>query len=246
MVTGADLVLVLLAIVAGSILKSLTGMGLPAIAIPAMSLFVGIETAVVVVALPNLALNAALAWHERSSLSLTRDLPMLAGSSLLGAGLGTVLFVAVSERPLVALLMVSVTGYVVAFITQPEVAVTPAMSRRWAPVVGLVGGLFHGAIGISGPIVASWIHSYRLERGAYVLSLTGLFLISGATQFVILVLSGELDGFWVASLLACIPALATVPLGRRVRGRLSTNLFDYLVISSIAIAGLGLGIRTFF
>jgi uncharacterized membrane protein YfcA len=245
-VTGNELVIVLVAVLAGSILKSLTGMGLPAIAIPVMSFFIGIETAVVVVALPNFALNATLAWRERSSFRRTRDLPVLAVGSLLGAALGTALFVAVSERPLVAILVVSVIGYVVAFIRQPEIAVGSATSKRWAPAVGLVGGVFQGAIGISGPIVGSWIHSYRLDRGAHVLSLTGLFLISGTTQFVILVLNGELDGFWLASVLACGPALATVPLGSRLRSRLSTNLFDYLVIFAIAAAGLGLGARTFF
>lgn len=237
--------IVLAAVIVGSALKSLTGMGLPAIAIPAISFFVGIEAAVVVVALPNFALNAALAWQERSSFSTTRDLPVLGVSSLLGAALGSALFVSVSERPLVGLLLLSVFGYVIAFFTQPEVAVSPTQSKRLAPGVGLVGGVFQGAIGISGPIVGSWIHSYRLDRGAHVLSLTLLFLISGTTQFIILVASGELRGFWVASALSCLPALATVPLGTRMRSRLSTRLFDYLVIVAITAAGVGLGVRTF-
>ncbi|MBT8240086.1 MAG: sulfite exporter TauE/SafE family protein [Acidimicrobiia bacterium] len=244
--TGGDLAIVLLAVAAGSFLKSVIGMGLPAIAVPVMSFFIGIEAAVVVVALPNFALNVALAWTERSSLARTRDLPVLAVGSLLGAALGTVVFVVVSERPLVALLVLSVIGYVVAFFTHPEMAVSPAMSKRWAPAIGLIGGVFQGAIGISGPIVGSWLHSYRLDRGAHVLSLTVVFIVSGTTQFVILILAGELRGLWLAAILACLPALATVPVGSRVRGQLSTNLFDYLVIFAIAAAGLGLGVRTFF
>ncbi|MFW2382588.1 MAG: sulfite exporter TauE/SafE family protein [Acidimicrobiales bacterium] len=244
--SGGDLAIVLIAIVAGSGLKSLTGMGLPAIAIPVMSFFVGIETAVVVVSLPNFAMNAALAVQERRWLPQTRDLPVLAAASLIGAAVGSVLFISVSEEPLVILLLISVIGYVVAFLTRPEVAVSADLSRKFAPGVGLVGGLFQGAIGISGPILGSWIHSYRLDRGAHVLSLTLLFLISGTTQFVILVGTGELTGLWTASILGCVPALATVPLASRLRVRLSTHVFDYLVIAAITIAGLGLGIRTFF
>ncbi|MGI9610321.1 MAG: TSUP family transporter [Acidimicrobiia bacterium] len=243
---GGDLAIVLIAIVAGSILKSLTGMGLPAIAIPVMSFFVGIETAVVVVSLPNFALNAALAVQERRWLPETRDLPVLAVASLLGAAAGSVLFISVSEEPLVVLLLISVVGYVVAFLTRPEVAVSADLSKKLAPGVGLVGGLFQGAIGISGPILGSWIHSYRLNRGVHVLSLTLLFLVSGTTQFVILVATGELTGLWLASILGCIPALATVPAASRLRGQLSTHVFDYLVILAITVAGLGLGIRTFF
>jgi uncharacterized membrane protein YfcA len=145
----------------------------------------------------------------------------------------------------VGLLLVSVFGYVVAFFTQPEVAVSPTQSKRLAPGVGLAGGFFQGAIGISAPVLGSWIHSYRLDRGAHVLSLTLLFLISGTTQFVVLVAGGELSGYWVASMLCCLPALATVPFGSRMRSRLSTRLFDYLVISAITVAGVGLGFRTF-
>ncbi|NNE95267.1 MAG: hypothetical protein HKN24_04495, partial [Acidimicrobiales bacterium] len=85
-----------------------------------------------------------------------------------------------------------------------------------------------------------------LDRGAHVLSLTLLFLVSGTTQFVIFVGSGELSGLWTASLLACIPALAVVPVGTKLRAALSTNAFDYLVILAITVAGMGLGVRTFF
>jgi uncharacterized membrane protein YfcA len=245
-VTGDEVVIVLIAVIAGSILKSLTGMGLPAIAIPVISFFVGIEAAVVVVALPNFALNLALAWKERDSLPQTRDLPVLAVFSLVGAAIGSLLFVSVSERLLVGLLLLSVLGYLIAFATQPEVAVGAVTSRKLAPAVGLVGGGFQGAIGISGPILGSWIHSYRLDRSAQVLSLTLLFLVSGTIQLVIFVIGGEVDGYWLATILACIPALATVPVGTRMRARLSTHLFDYLVILAITTAGVGLGIRTFF
>lgn len=235
----------LASVVVGSGLKSLTGMGLPAIAIPVISIFLGIETAVVVIALPNFVLNGALAWRDRTGFAGTRDLGTLAVSSVLGAMIGSVLFVSVSEEPLVALLLVSVVGYVIAFFAKPESAVPPETSKRWAPVVGAVGGLFQGAIGISGPVVGSWIHSYRLDRSAHVFSLTILFLVSGTTQLLVLVTTGEMTGRWLAGLLACIPALAIVPFGVRIRQRISTQLFDYLVIFAITIAGVGLAVRTF-
>ena len=78
--TGPELLVVLCAVVVGAVLKSVTGMGLPIIGIPIISLVVGVEDAVVVIALPNLVLNAALMFRERSHLTETRDLPMLAGA----------------------------------------------------------------------------------------------------------------------------------------------------------------------
>lgn len=243
--TGADLVIILIAVTAGAALKSLTGMGLPAIGIPTIALFVGIEEAVAVVSLPNFISNAAIAVRERSSSAETRDLPVLAGTGVVGAIAGALLFVSVPEEPLVVMLLIAVVGFVLAFFAKPRSAMSPQTSARWAPLVGAVGGLFQGSIGISGPIVASWIHSYRLPKNAQVLSLTVLFLLTGFAQFVVFLFSGSLAGLWLPSALACIPALATVPIGGRLRDRINTRSFDYLVLFAITLAGLGLGWRTF-
>ena len=59
---GDRLVIVLVAVI-GSVAKAVTGMGLPVIAIPIAALFVDIDTAVVVIAFPNVLAN--LAFRER-------------------------------------------------------------------------------------------------------------------------------------------------------------------------------------
>jgi uncharacterized protein len=185
-------------------------MGLPLIAIPIASLFVDVEDAIVVIAFPNMLANAFLAVRERSSLPETRDLPMLATAGVAGAIAGTLLLVNIPEQPLVIAIIVAIVGYVVLFFAHPEFRVGPARSRRLAPVVGGVAGVFQGAVGISGPIVGSWIHSYRLPRGAHILSVTSLFFITGLTQLIVLIGSGELSGRVVATLLACVPVFAAI------------------------------------
>ena len=39
--------------------------------------------------------------------------------------------------------------------------------------------MMQGAVGVSGPIIGSWLYAYRLPRDAYILSLSVLFLITG-------------------------------------------------------------------
>ena len=60
--TATQLVIVLVAVIIGSVAKAVTGMGLPVIAIPIAALFVDIDTAVVVIAFPNV-----LATSSRSA-----------------------------------------------------------------------------------------------------------------------------------------------------------------------------------
>lgn len=242
---ASELIIVLAAVIVGSTIKAVTGMGLPLIVIPVAALFVSLEDAVVVIAFPNVLANSVLAFGNRQHWGGTRDLPMLLGTGAAGAIVGTLLFVNVAEEPLIAALVVSIVVYVVMFIANPQLRLPPARARRLAPAVGTVAGGFQGAIGISGPIVGTWIHSYRLDRHAHILSVTILFLVSGATQLVILIANGELSGRVSATLLACIPVLASIPLGTRLGRRVSGRTFDALIIGILSVAAVSLTIRTF-
>ena len=243
--SGTELGIVLIAVVIGAVAKAITGMGLPLIAIPIASLFIDVNDAIVVIAFPNVLANAYLAGRERRSYHETRDLPTLAIAGVIGAVVGTLLLVNIPERPLVIAVIVAIVGYVVLFFAHPELSVGPERSRRLAPVVGGVAGLFQGGVGISGPIVGSWIHSYRLPRGAHILSVTSLFFITGLAQLIVLIASGELSGRVVATLLACIPVIAAIPIGTRLRDSVSVRGFDLAIVGMLVVSALALTLQTF-
>ena len=243
--TATELVIVLVAVIIGSVAKAVTGMGLPVIAIPIAALFVDIDTAVVVIAFPNVLANAYLAFRERAHIHETRDLPVLAVTGIVGAVAGTLLFVSVPQTPLVVAVIVAIFGYVALFFLHPDLQVGPRRSQRLAPAVGLVSGGFQGAIGISGPIVGSWIHSYRLRRGAHILSVTTLFMLTGTAQLVVLIGHGEFAGRVPATLLACIPVLGAIPLGTRLRDRVSVRGFDLAIVGVLSVSAAALAIETF-
>ena len=243
--SGTELAVVLGAVVIGAIAKAITGMGLPLIAIPIASLFVDVNDAIVVIAYPNVLANAYLAGRERTSYPETRDLPVLAIAGVVGAIVGTLLLVNIPEQPLVAAVIVAIVGYVVLFFANPELRVGPPSSRRLAPALGGVAGVFQGAVGISGPIVGSWIHSYRLPRGAHILSVTSLFFITGLAQLIVLIGSGDLAGRVTATLLACVPVFAAIPIGTRLRNSVSVRGFDLAIVGMLMISALALTVQTF-
>lgn len=245
MLSTEELIVAGIAIVIGSLLKSISGLGLPLVTIPAVSYVADIETAVAITALPNLTLNGALAWRERASWPETRDLPVLGLAGLVGAVIGTIALVSVSEELLIALLVVVVLAYAATFFAAPEFEVEPATARRLAPAVGLAGGAMQGAVGISAPILASWIHAYRLSRNAMVLSVTALFAFAGAAQLPVLAINGTMDGLWLLSIAGVVPALATIPWGARLRDAVSSTTFDRIVVLTVTASTLGLAARTF-
>lgn len=226
------------------LVKSVTGLGYPMLAIPIIATVVGVETAVVVVTLPNAAANVLIGWRTRAARSQTRDLLSLTVASMLGAVVGTYVLVSVPEKPLLVVLAASVLLFVVRSLWFGDVAVPAGLGRRAAPFVGVVTGVMQGAVGVSGPIIGSWLYAYRLGRDPYIFSLSVLFLLSGLSQIASLAVIGAFDrDRLIAAAVGLVPVLVLLQSGERLRAGLSSTQFDRAVLGLLAAAGATLAIR---
>jgi uncharacterized membrane protein YfcA len=244
LVTEAELVLVVAASLVGSFIKSVTGMGFPLVAIPFLTLFIGVENAVAVIAIPNAAANLLLNLDVREHRHETRDLPILVVASIVGAVIGTLVLLQAPEEPIVIGLAVTVFAFVIQRLRSPELRLEPSTTRRWAPAAGAAAGFSQGAVGVSGPIVAMWFHGYRLSKNAYVFSVTALFFVSGLAQLLVLLVSGEYDrDRSTAAALALVATLAMIPLGTRMRDRIGGQTFENLILVLLAVSGVSLILR---
>lgn len=231
-----DIAIIVVAVLAGSFVKSITGMGLPLVAIPVMSLFVPTETAIVVMAIPNAAQNLVLAVRHRHVRHETNRLALFCGVGMVGALVGTITLGVVSENVTRLALVAVVAVYLVLSVTRPTFRVTDEMARQGTVPVAFLAGLFQGGIGISGPVVATWHHGLRLGRDAFVFSIATVFFLTGATQAAVLGVSGRLDGRLSVSLLLVVLVLTTVPIGGRLRDRISATSFERLVLGLLALS----------
>lgn len=228
----------------GAFVKSVTGMGFPLIAVPLITLATGIEEAVVVVAAPNLIANGLLWLGARDGRGEARDLAVLVGFGTAGAVIGTFLLVSLPETPLLIALAVTIAIFVVTFVRNPHLRIPERAASRWSPVVGMFAGVMQGAVGVSGPVVATWLHGYRLPKQAYVYAVTAIFGTTGAIQFALLVGAGEVTSDrLVGSTVALVAVLAMVPVGTRLRARLAGSSFERAVLAVLVASGAALVLR---
>ncbi len=225
----------------GSFVKGATGQGLPQIAIPVMASFMGVEAAVVIMAIPGIISNSWLLWNHRRHYRHTRDLPALLLTGTAGAVMGTVLLQTLDEDAL-SLVMAAVIGiYAIIFFTHPDLRLPSRLTRLTSPPVGLAAGVLQGATGVSGPVISTYLHGYRLRKEAYVLSITTVFQVYAMVQTVTLAAVGLYTGsLLVLSLLALIPIMALLPLGARFTDRLSRRAFDRLVLALLLVSAVKL------
>ncbi len=236
-----ELAVILVAISFGSFVKGVTGTGLPQIAIPVMAIFLGVERAVVIMAIPGVVTNSWLMWRHRAYASKTRDLPVLIVTGVVGAVIGTVGLDRLDASVLALILAFAVGLYIAMFLSPLDVHLPARLTRWTAPPLGFGAGVLQGATGISGPVVTAYMHGYRLERQAFIFSLVTLFQVFAVAQVVTLARIGLYDvNRLVESAIALVPIMTLLPLGARMSSRLSARTFDLWLIVLIGLSALKL------
>jgi uncharacterized membrane protein YfcA len=235
------LVTVLVAMTIGSFIKGATGQGLPQIAIPVIASFIGVEHAVVVMAIPGVVSNFWLLWSNRDIRGRSRDLPLLLTTGIVGAVTGTIMLKHLDERVLALAVAAAVLVYALVFLFRPRLELKPEITRIASGPVGLAAGALQGATGMSGPIVSTYLHGYRLEKRAYVFTLTTVFQVYALVQSLTFLFIGLYDSQrLLQSGLALVPIMAALPLGAAVAQRLSQRAFDVIVLAIPALSALKL------
>jgi uncharacterized membrane protein YfcA len=223
---------VAVAITLGAVVKGITGMGLPPVALPVMAIFLGVEDAVVVMAIPTVVTNFALLvdnWEYR------RDNPVLGRmvvAAAIGGTLGAWLLTNLDERAIAVLMAVLVGAYVLAWATGSDWTLSRRVTEVSSVPVGLVGGVLQGATGLSGPWFGSYLHAMRLSPATFVFSIAALFQFSAATQVVGLAALGRYDArLFGLSVLAATLAVAVVIGVRTLAPSVPRRVFDVLVMA---------------
>ena len=226
-----EIAIIVIAIAIGSFIKGATGSGLPQIAIPVIATFLGVERAVVIMAIPGVAANAWMVWANRDGMRTSRDLPSLLVTGTVGAVVGTVALKTLDGRMLSVILALIIVGYVVVSTFKPDFTLSPQLTRLSSPPVGLVAGGLQGATGISGPLLTTYLHGFGLAPQGYLFSISVLFVVFSIVQTVTLFGIGlYTQPRIMESLLAMVPIVLLLPLGTRAARRLSARTFKRVIL----------------
>jgi len=236
-----DLTVIVVGIAVGAFVKGATGGGLPQVAIPVMAPFIGVEHAVVLMAIPGIVANGWLVVTHRNTASQTRDLPVLLGMSIIGAIAGTIALKSINGRGLSAVLAAVIVVYIVVALAHPGFRFPERVTRFASPPVGLAGGGLQGSTGISGPLFTTYLHGYQLAPRAYVFSLAVLFCVGAVVQTITLAAIGLYTRAWLMqSLLALVPIAVFLPIGSAAARRLSPATFQRIVLVLVAASAVSL------
>lgn len=237
MITAAAFTLILL----GAAIKGIIGIGLPMIAIPMLTLVVGLPEALAIVLLPMIVANGWQVWQFRHGDAERVPMRSFLVSGALGLALGTWLLASVPAAWLEVMLGVLLVAYLYQRLAKPDLTLARERAVKIAPVAGFTSGALHGATGISGPIGITYFHAMRQSRPDFIYCTGLMFLGFALIQVPLLAGAGFLTPRTLLIGAACVPAVVLgLVLGNAAASRVNARLFDRLVFLVLLWTSLSL------
>lgn len=233
-------------LVAG-LVKGVTGMGLPTVAMGLLGMVMPPALAAAMLIIPSFVTNVwqLLAGPEIARL-VRRLWPMML-AIVLGTMAGASLLVRVDPMWSGLALGVALVIYAGYALRAPALRVPSRLEPWLSPVVGLVTGSITGATGVFVMPAVPYLQSLQLSKDELVQALGLSFTVSTVALAGGLVAHGafRVDQLGLSTL-TLVPALAGMWLGRIVRRRISRTRFRQFFLAFLLLLGLELASRPFF
>jgi uncharacterized protein len=226
------------------LVKGITGMGLPTVAMGLLSTFLSPIAAASLLLIPSLATNAAQAIQGPALSDLAKRFRWLLLTIVLFSAAGTSVMTSARtggvEAALGALL-ICYAGYSLAGLS---FRIGKQRETWLSPLIGVVTGLITGATGIFVVPAVPYLQALKLDREQLVQTLGLSFTASTIGLWAGLFAHGALRlENTLLSVLALLPALAGMHAGRFLRLRMNPAIFRICFLISLLILGTYMMLR---
>lgn len=208
--------------------QSMMGFGGGLIAIPLLSLLVGVKDAVML-GLVMQCMTGFLALRDLDSLPWQQIRPLLLGI-LPAALVGTFLLQWVSASWLRMGLAVFVLLFLLKSVCWPKIKLVPSAHWGWGVFAGGVSGLIQGSIGTGGPPLVIYLSETAPTAAAMRLSMLVVLTVVNLMRLAVAIPSGmfhqELRGMALWSI-PCI--LLTMLIGQKLHHLISEAIYRHIV-----------------
>ena len=240
----ASLCAIGLGLVLAGVVKGATGLGYSSCALLFLFYAVGLKTAIVLVLVPAMATNVAVALGNGHLMSTLRGFAPLYVAMLPGIAAGIWLLGHVDTKLAVMVLGVSIIAYAAFSIMRPQILLPHALAGALQVPVGLANGLLTGLTGSQVMPMVPYFLANDLEPKRMVQAINLGVTLASAVLLCGLAFTGIASrATLIASTLAIAPALIGVEIGQRIQQHLRAQALRTSILIVLVAAGAGLILR---
>ena len=231
-----------LAVLLAGYLQGALGFGFPFVATPMVAMVIDMRTAVITILLPTLATTVVTLVTSGPLGPVLKRFWMMPVYSILGALIGTWLFVAVPAAPYQLLLALIIIAYLnLDRIARGNWPLIRRHERAFGPLAGAAAGVFEGTANVAAPPLIIYYLALGLAPAMLVQALQICFMVGKATQFTVLTMYGGVTAAqWLATLPLIAIAVAAGFAGSRIRNRIDAQAFRVWVKRALLVIALAL------
>ncbi|HBS4671505.1 TPA: sulfite exporter TauE/SafE family protein [Klebsiella pneumoniae] len=216
----------LLIFIAAGLVKGVTGMGLPTVAMGLLGLLMPPQAAAALLVLPSLLTNLWQLLAGPALAQIVRRLWFMMTGIIIGTLAGSSLLIGLNPRWSALALGAALIVYAGYALCSPVFQVSGRVEKWLSPLMGGLTGVITGATGVFVIPAVPWLQALGFRRDELVQALGLSFTLSTLALAAGLALhDGWHDDAWLFSALALLPALLGMWLGQRIRSRLSPQRF---------------------
>ncbi len=228
-----------LALLAGSSVKGVVGIGMPLVAVPLLTLLVNLKTAVALTTAPVTAANLVQSFQGGLFMPMLRRFWTLLLPLLVTILFSARLLVVVPERVLDLIIGLAVIAFPVFISLRPAVRLPPRHEFWLNPLVGVASGFLGGISTFYGPPLMLYVFGMRLTKEEFIPAISLMYTVAGVGLLLGLWLMGVASHAELGlSVLMLIPTGIGMWLGRFVRVQLSERNFQRLLLCVYIVTGL--------
>lgn len=224
--------------------KGVIGLGLPTVSIGLLGLWMTPAEGAAIVLLPAIVTNIWQCTHGGGfGVLLRRMAPLLIGIAV-GTFLGAVYLPSANSGEATTWLGAVLALYAALGLLRIHFSVPSHLERWLSPIMGLANGAIMVATGVFAIPQVPYIHSLHFDRDKMVQALGLSFITSTVMMAAALGHAGTLRAdLLLPSGVAFIAALAGMPLGRIVRGKVRPETFRLWFFAGLLLLGLHLALH---
>ena len=244
--SGSTIAIIAATFLLAGLVKGVTGMGLPTVAMGVLGGILGPVTAAGLLVVPTLVTNLwQLAAGPHKSM-LARRLWTMTLATFAGTIAGTFILTSGNTRIVTGALGVVLVVYAAYTLLAPTIHVAAKWERFLSPVMGLATGALAGATGVSVVPAAPYLASLGLKRDELIQALGLSFTTSTLALGLALRFHGALAMTQLTmSSLALAPAFAGMIAGQWLRARISPPTFRRAFLICLFALGMEMIVHSF-
>jgi uncharacterized membrane protein YfcA len=234
-------------LIAAGLLKGTIGVGMPVVALPLLSLFIDVTSAVMLLSMPLILSNLPQALEGgKTGRCLMQLMPVFLGM-IPGLFLGVRILLALDAnvaKIIAGLVLMGVGGVT---LLAPKLQLQPRLVFPTGIIFGFFGGILGGIAAMAGPLVFIFLLAKGLRGKAFTKEASLYLVVSAGLLAILLTSSGQFSWLDVSiSTAAMAPVLLGMYVGQHMRDKVAPETFKKLVLIAVIAAGAELVRHGFF